>query len=91
MLFVSRRQRRSRRAEALVAGALERAERRAGVRLRRVELEERPDLFVRYRVAAAPALVLVEDRRIRGRIDPTHGADVIDDLLAPWLDSPAAA
>lgn len=63
---------------------------RQRLRVCRVDIEERPDLARRYRVGEAPALVLVQGRRVVARIDGRASAPRIEGMLEPFLDSVAA-
>ena len=54
---------------------------RARARLVRVDVEARPDLAERFRVSAVPAVVLVQDKRVVGRLDGRVSAPRIERLL----------
>ena len=53
--------------------------------VRYVAREERPDLLDRFRVADTPTIVVVEEKRVRGRLTQPRGCDEIQTFLAPWL------
>ena len=53
--------------------------------VRYVVREERPDLLERFRVTETPTIVVVEDKRVRGRLSQPHGCAEIQTFLAPWL------
>ena len=88
VFFWSERSGPARRMESLLAH-LARKE-RTRLRIMRVDIDEQPDLAERFKVAAAPALVLVKDRRVVDRIDGRVSAPKIDDMLAPHLAAAAA-
>ena len=73
----------ARRMDSLIAH-LARKERHR-LRVCRVDVEERPDLAHKYSVEAAPALVLVQGRRVVGRIDGRASAPRIEQMLEPVL------
>jgi thioredoxin-like negative regulator of GroEL len=54
-----------------------------------VDVNERPDLAGRYRIRAAPALVLVMNGRVIERIEGRASASKIERMLAPHLASRA--
>jgi thioredoxin-like negative regulator of GroEL len=56
----------------------------------RVDVDEQPDLAGRFRVDAAPALVLVRGKRVVDRIDGRASAPKIESMLAPHLAAAAA-
>lgn len=59
---------------------------RSRLRVRRVDIDARPDLRTRFGVAEVPSLVLVKDRRIVGRLDGRSSAPAIERLLALHLE-----
>ena len=63
---------------------------RTRLRVMHVDIEERPELAERFRVAAVPALVLVQGKRVVDRIDGRASAPKIEDMLAPHLAAAAA-
>jgi thioredoxin 2 len=58
---------------------------RGRVRVRRVDVDERPDLGRRFRVEQVPALVLVVGNRVAERIDGRATAPRIETMLEPYL------
>ena len=83
VFFTSRRSGPARRMESLLAH-LARKE-RGRVRVRRVDVDERPDLARRFRAEQVPALVLVVENRVAARIDGRATAPRIETMLAPYL------
>ena len=73
----------ARRMESLLAH-LQRKE-RARLRVRRVDVDRRPDLAERFEVAEIPTLVLVKERRVAGRIEGRATAPAIERMLEPHL------
>lgn len=57
--------------------------------LHRVEIGQRPDLAQRFKVAATPTLLVVEDKKVQARLESPTGCNDIELLLRPWLRSPA--
>jgi thioredoxin-like negative regulator of GroEL len=53
--------------------------------VRYVAQEEHPEFLERFRIAQIPAIVVVEDRRVRARLEQPRGCDEIQTFLAPWL------
>ena len=74
-----------RTAEAFLASVLQRRGNHGTFFLRRVDVEERPDLADRFRVPETPTLVVVAERRVAGRLVSPKGRSEIERFLAPWL------
>jgi thioredoxin-like negative regulator of GroEL len=73
----------ARRMDSLIAH-LTRTE-RGRLRVTVVDVEESPDLAERFRVERVPTLVLVEGRRVVGRLEGRVSAPKIARLLEPHL------
>jgi thioredoxin-like negative regulator of GroEL len=84
-VFFSARCGSSRRAEDFLANVLQRRHNHETFRLVRVDVDERPDLVERFQVTEIPALLVVTDRRVRGRLSKPRGCAEIHRLLSPWL------
>ena len=85
ILFTSTREGRSRRAEGFLAQVLQRRRNHETFAIRYVAREERPDLLDKFRVDQTPTIVVVEDKRVRGRLAQPRGCEEIQTFLAPWL------
>jgi len=85
ILFTSNREGRSRRAEGFLAQVLQRRRNHQTFNIRYVAREERPDLLEKFGVEQTPTIVVVEKRRVRGRLHQPRGCDEIHEFLAPWL------
>lgn len=85
VFFSSRVSGRCRRVEGFLAQVLQRRHNHETFRLFRVVQEERPDLVERFRVAAVPTLVVLEERRVRARLTGPATCREIEEFLAPWL------
>jgi thioredoxin-like negative regulator of GroEL len=75
----------SRRVEGFLAQVLQRRRNHDTFQLLRVEAERRPDLVERLRVTELPTLLLIEEKRVRGRLVKPSGCRAISDFLSPWL------
>jgi thioredoxin-like negative regulator of GroEL len=74
-----------RRTEAHLAQTLQRRKNRSRFEVVRVDVRERPDLAERFGIDAVPTLVVIEERRVVGRIvSPTTALDLARSLK-PWL------
>jgi thioredoxin-like negative regulator of GroEL len=60
------------------------------LRVRRVDADEQPGLVRRFGVEQIPALVLVVDRKVTGRLDGRANLPQIEELLEPSLAERAA-
>ena len=85
VFFFSRSSGRCRRVEGFLAQVLQRRGNHGTFKMYRVDLESRPDLAERFGVDAVPALFVVEDKRIRARLDQPSGCRAIERFLSPWL------
>jgi hypothetical protein len=63
----------SRRAEGFLAQVLQRRRNHDTFTLERVNYEERPNLAARFGVESAPAIVVIEARRVRARLERPRG------------------
>jgi len=77
----------SRRVEAFLAQVLQRRRNHETFSIRFVAADQRPDLVERFRINEIPTLLLVADKRVRGRLSQPKGCADIEAFLAPWLKS----
>jgi thioredoxin-like negative regulator of GroEL len=84
VFFCSERSGPARRMESLLAH-LARKERERLV-VKRVDVEARPELAARFKVAAVPTLVLVKDKRVVARLEGRASAPKIERMIEPHLD-----
>jgi thioredoxin-like negative regulator of GroEL len=76
---------RCRRAESHIAQVLQRRRNHETFELVRIPVDRRPDLAERFRVEAVPTILVVDDRRVRARLEEPRGCRDITRLLTPWL------
>jgi thioredoxin-like negative regulator of GroEL len=75
-----------RRVEAFLAQVLQRRRNHDTFQVLKVDEVKRPDLVERFGVTAMPTLVVVEDRKVRGRLEEPQGCRDIARFLEPWLN-----
>ena len=85
VFFHSPRSGPSRRVEGFLAQVLQRRGNHRTFQMYRVAREERPDLTARFAIDEIPTLVVVEGKRVRGKLRTPRGCDEIETFLAPWL------
>ena len=85
VFFHSERSGPSRRAEGFLAQVLQRRGNHGTFRVLRVSTERRPDLAARFAVDTIPTLVVVDGKRVSGRLASPRGCEQIETFLAPWL------
>jgi len=85
VFFYSRQSGRCRRAEGFMAQVLQRRRNHDTFTLYRVDTEERPELAKRFAVTTLPTLVVVDGKRVSGRLESPRGCRDIETFLAPWL------
>ncbi len=64
---------------------LQRRHNHATFRVTRLDADERPDLVERFRVGSVPALLVVEGKVLRARLEDPRGSRAIAQFLDPWL------
>jgi thioredoxin-like negative regulator of GroEL len=74
-----------RRTEAHLAQALQRRKNRARFEVVKVDVGEHPALADRFRVEDVPTLIVIEGRRVVGRIVSPDTALELARSLKPWL------
>jgi thioredoxin 1 len=84
IFFRSERSGPARRMESLLAH-LARKERER-LRVRRVDIDERPELAARFAITEVPTLVLVKDRQAVDRIEGRASAPAIERMLEAHLE-----
>lgn len=85
LIFTGRRDGSSRRADGFLAHVLQRRCNHERFALRHIHREDRPDLFGRFRVTEIPTLVVIDEKRVRGRLVKPKGSADIQAFLDPWL------
>ena len=84
ILFTSATDEHSGRAEDLLGQVLQPGDAETFT-VRRVALEEHPDLHERFNVQQTPTFIVVEDKRVRGRLADPARPEEIKAFLARWL------
>jgi len=85
VFFYSKQSGRCRRAEGFMAQVLQRRRNHDTFTLYRVDAEDRPELVKRFAVGTLPTLVVVDGKRVSGRLESPRGCRDIENFLAPWL------
>jgi thioredoxin family protein len=85
LFFESTQSGRCRRVEGFLAQVLQRRHNHDTFKLVRVDVGERPDLAERFRVDCVPAVLVVDDRRVRLRLVAPRGCRELEQALSPWL------
>jgi thioredoxin-like negative regulator of GroEL len=50
-----------------------------------VDVDEQAELAERFNISDVPTIVVVEGKRVHGRLESPRGCRDIEQLLAPWL------
>lgn len=85
VFFHARNSGRSRRVEGYLSQVLQRRHNHESFQLLHVDVHEHPELAERFRIEDVPTIVVVESKRVRGRVVGPRGCRDIEALLAPWL------
>lgn len=89
VFFTSRRSGPARRMESLLAHIARKE--RDTLAVKRVDVDERPDLAERFHVAEVPALALVKGKRVVARLEGRSTAPKIESMLDLYVRGPAPA
>ena len=85
LFFYSRTSGLSRRVDAYLAQVLQRHGNHKTFQLIRIAVEQHADLAERFRISELPTLVVIDDRKVRARLEAPRGRQSIEDTLSPWL------
>jgi hypothetical protein len=77
--------------EGFLAQVLQRRHNHGTFAIQQVNALERPDLVERLRVTTLPTLLVIESRKVRGRLEGLAGCAEIERALEPWLKGPRSA
>jgi thioredoxin-like negative regulator of GroEL len=58
---------------------------RDALRVKKVDVDEEPDVAERFRVAVVPSLALVKGKRVVARLDGRSTAPKIESMIDPYL------
>jgi thioredoxin-like negative regulator of GroEL len=83
VFFTSRRSGPARRMESLLAHIARKE--RGSLRVRKVDVDERPDVATRFRIAEVPSLALVSGQRVVARLEGRSTAPKIESMLDLYL------
>ena len=83
VFFTSRRSGPARRMESLLAHIARKE--RSRLKVKKVDVEARPDIADRFKVESVPALALVVGKRVVERIEGRATAPRIESMLEPHL------
>jgi thioredoxin-like negative regulator of GroEL len=89
IFFTSQRSGPARRMESLLAHIARKE--RDTLAVKRVDVDERPDLAERFRVVEVPALALVKGKRVVARLEGRATAPKIDMMRDAHVREPAVA
>jgi thioredoxin 1 len=83
VFFTSRQSGPARRMESLLAHIARKE--RDHLAVKRVDVDERPDIAARFRVSQVPVLVLVKERRVVARLEGRATSPRIESMLDPHV------
>jgi len=84
VFFTSTRSGPARRMESLLAHIARK--RRGSLRVRQVDVDERPDIAKRFRIAEVPSLALVKGQKVVARLEGRTTAPKIESMIGSHLD-----
>jgi thioredoxin-like negative regulator of GroEL len=64
---------------------------RAALRVKKVDVDEQPDVARRFRVREVPSLALVKGKRVVARLEGRSTAPMIDSMIDPHLNESESA
>ena len=83
VFFTSRRSGPARRMESLLAHIARKE--RDTLRVKKVDVDEQPEVAQRFRIGEVPSLALVKGKRVVGRLDGRSTAPKIESMLETHL------
>jgi thioredoxin 1 len=89
VFFTSQRSGPARRMESLLAHIARKE--RENLSIKRVDVDERPDIAKRFRVSEVPSLALVKGKRVVARLEGRSTAPKIESMLDSHLRDGVAA
>ena len=75
----------SRRVEGYLSQVLQRRRNHESFVLLNVDVDEQAELAGRFNISGVPTIVVVEGKRVHGRLESPRGCRDIEQLLSPWL------
>jgi hypothetical protein len=76
---------RCRRVEGFLAQVLQRRQNHETFGVVSVAQEKQPQLFERFGIDEVPTLVVIENKKVRGKLELPRSCREIELFLAPWL------
>jgi thioredoxin-like negative regulator of GroEL len=89
VFFTSQRSGPARRMESLLAHIARKE--RENLSVKRVDVDERPDLAKRFRISEVPSLALVKGKRVVARLEGRSTAPKIESMLQSHIRDEVAA
>ncbi len=85
VFFFAKASGKSRRVEGYLSQVLQRRRNHESFVLLNVDVGEQAELAERFNISEVPTIVVVEGKRVHGRLESPRGCCDIEQLLAPWL------
>jgi thioredoxin-like negative regulator of GroEL len=85
LFFFDPRSGRSPRVDGFLAQVLQHRHNHDTFRIYRIDVTEQPDLATKFAIGAVPTLVVVEEKRVKGRFEHPRGSRELTHFLQPWL------
>jgi thioredoxin-like negative regulator of GroEL len=85
LFFFDPRSGRSRRVDGFLAQVLQHRRNHDTFRFYRIDVTQRTDLATKFKVAAVPTLVVVENKQVKARFQQPRGCRELTRFLQPWL------
>jgi len=85
VFFFSKASGRSRRVEGYLSQVLQRRRNHESFELLNVDVDANAQLAEHFKIDEVPTIVVVENKRVQGRLASPRGCRDIEQLLTPWL------
>ena len=85
VFFFAKASGKSRRVEGYLSQVLQRRRNHESFELLNVDVDANTQLAEHFKIDEVPTIVVVEDKRVQGRLASPRGCRDIEQLLAPWL------
>ena len=73
------------RLDGHLAQVLQRRRNHETFRVRRIDVDRRPDLAERFRVTTTPTIFVVDGKKVSARAERPRSSRELEALLQPWL------
>lgn len=75
----------ARRMDGFVSHVLQKRHNHTAFRYRVIDQDDRPDLFERFQITTTPTVLVIDEGKVKERIEGLQRPKTIEGALNPWL------